>query len=362
MEIFCKHLDRQKFDVFAVAKKHNPTFLQKFRVYFGLLYGHPVARAKYRLWKQMHARIPNFEAILGKDHVIIAQSDLNLHDILIELAPDILHIHYSGTPEAPIIFDNVMKKIPIVITTNQFEIENTSPFHVFVKKMFFVSKWMLENQAHWAKQDPRAEVFYNPCELPVTTKNLRAELAIPDNAFVIGRVGRADAGIHDPISLKAYQQIQNNKTWFLALSPPTNMVEQAKALGLTNFVALPFTSSDEELSKFYNTIDVLAHARRDGETFGCNLAEAMIHGKPCVSHLTAYMNAQTETIGAGGFVVEMNDHTAYAQHLKRLRDDHSFYREIATKAKTRALEHFEGAALTKRLESIYHSLRVTERR
>src|SRR5690606_3281108 len=149
---------------------------------------------------------------------------------------------------------------------------------------------------------PASDVFFNPIELPISTESLRKELGLPSDAYVIGRVGRPDSGIHDPISLKAYRKIEDSNTYFLALSPPVNMVRQAKKLQLNNFIAIPPTTDPIHLAKLYNTIDVVAQARRDGETFGCNIAEAMMHGKPVIAHLTPYMNAQSEIIGNAGYV------------------------------------------------------------
>jgi glycosyltransferase involved in cell wall biosynthesis len=210
--------------------------------------------------------------------------------------------------------------------------------------------------AKWSLQDSRVEIMYNPCEKPLSNFNLRDKLKIPHNAFVIGRVGRPDDGVYDPISILAYKEIETHNTYFLALSPPPKMIEDAKKLNLKNFIALNYIVDEVEMSKFYNTIDVLAHARRDGETFGCNLAEAMIHAKPCVSHLTDEMNGQVETIGDGGVVVEKDDVKSYAQALKKLLEDKKYYEELSRKAKKRAIENFDAETLTKRLEKIYLKL------
>lgn len=355
MELICKYLDRERFDVFVVSKIHREQLPRRIRVELGARLGLMPARAKKRLWAQMNARIPNFKALLGEDHVLFAQDDVDLRRILLELSPDILNVYYSGNPEPPTSDEEIVAKIPVTVTTNSFEIENNAPSHRHVRRIFFPSRWLLVNRATWAKDDPRSEVFYSPIEEPLTREDLRQKLGIPQDAFVIGRVGRPDPGIHDPISLKAFQQIQDDKTYFLALSPPENMLEEAKELKLKNFIPLP-PVSQEDLSRFYNTIDVLAHARRDGETFGCNIAEAMMHGKPTVSHLTPYMNAQEEVIGDAGYVCAQDDFKTYAQKLALLRDDRTHRERLSKRALERAHENFEARALAKRLESTYLSL------
>lgn len=356
MEIFCKYLDRAEFEIFAVSRIHRVKKIPAIRVALSSLLGIKSAKGKRQLWASMNARVANFQSLLGSDHVRFARDDRDLHRILLELHPDILHVHYSGAPEPPTSDEEIMSKIPVVVTTNQFERHNTSPAHRFVKRIFFVSNWLLTNRATWAKDDARADVLYNPIEVPCSTESLRANLGIPASAFVIGRVGRPDPGIHDPISLRAFRQIEDPNTYFLALSPPENMIRQAKSLNLRNFIALPSSTDEIFLSKFYNTLDVLAHARRDGETFGCNIAEAMIHGKPVVSHISTQMNAQSEVIGDAGYVVALDDWQAYAAKLELLKKDRVMRGTLAARAQARALEQFEARNLTKKLQRIYLEL------
>ncbi|MBI3555852.1 MAG: glycosyltransferase family 4 protein [Deltaproteobacteria bacterium] len=361
MEIFCKYLDRTRFEVFVVSRIHRVKLTTRLRVELGARLGLRPARGKKLLWASMNVRATNFQTILGPDHVFFASDDNSLRHILLKLNPDILHVHYSGNAEAPTSDEEVLSRIPVTVTTNPFEKQNTAPAHRHVKKILFVSRWLLENRAQWASQDARAGVLYNPIEVPCTQSTLRTELGIPENAFVVGRVGRADPGIHDPIGLRAYRQIEDANTFFLALSPPDNMLRQAKALNLKNFISLPPKADDVFLSKFYNTIDVLAHSRRDGETFGCNIAEAMIHGTPVISHLTPFMNAQSEVIGDTGFVCAQDDWQDYAAKLALLKSDQQIRYELSSRSESRALEQFEARSLTHRLEKIYLELLAQSR-
>jgi glycosyltransferase involved in cell wall biosynthesis len=74
----------------------------------------------------------------------------------------------------------------------------------------------------------------------------------------------------------------------------------------TKFKNIHFLGEDGDniqISKFLNTIDIFAHGRKDGETFGAVFAEAMMHGKPCLSHYSPIANAQKETMGNGGLLL-----------------------------------------------------------
>jgi glycosyltransferase involved in cell wall biosynthesis len=356
MEIFCRYLDRSKFDVFAVSRIHRASLIQRLRVWIGARLGLESAEGKERLWASMNARVANFKQLLGDDHVLFAEDDQHLRELFANIKPDILHVHYSGNAEPPTSDEEILSRIPVTVTTNPFEKQNTAQAARHIKKMLFVSRWLLEKKATWAASDPRAAVLYNPIETPMTEGDLRAELGIPENAFVVGRVGRADSGIHDPIALRAYRKIEDKKTYFLALSAPKNMIRQAKALDLQHFIALEPSTDPVYLSKFYRTIDVLAHARRDGETFGCGIAEAMMHGKPVVSHFTPFMNAQAEVIGTTGFICAQDDWQEYAKRLADLRDAPLLRAQLSSKAQERALSLFEARTLTQQLEKTYLEL------
>lgn len=354
IEIFCKNLNREKFEVFVVTQFFRPALLEEIRVSVRALLGSTTARGKKKMWELMNARIPLFQNILGHSHVLLADgTPEDLRKKILDLDPDILHVFYAGRAEPPTSDEFIMRSIPVTLTMNAFELENTAPAAKLIKKYFLPTQWILENACPWAKGDPRAGVFPFAIEKPASSENLRAKLGIPKDAFVLGRVGRPDPGIHDPISLRAYEKIQSENTYFLALSAPENMIAEAAQMGLKNFVPLAPLTSPEDLSKFYNTIDVLAHARRDGETFGCNIAEAMIHGKPVVSHLSNFMEGHIDVLGDTGVMVQKDDFLGYANALKKFRDDPSHRQSEGERCRARVLSLFEAESLTRRLEKIY---------
>jgi len=352
-EIFCRYLDRARFEVFAAGTVFSPEPISYYKARFLALLG--VSRYRFRLvdWAFKNARLPAFRQVVGENRLLVAPDWGGLKPKLLAVQPDILHVHYSGAPEPPISDEETMASIPATVTTNQFATHDTSPAHRRVSRMLFVSHHLLQDKAPWARNDPRARVLYNPIEKPKSDQDLRGELNIPASAFVVGRIGRPSSSIYHPISLRAYREMETPDTFFVALAPSLHMVQEARSLGLKRFIALPPNTDDVWLSKFCNTFDVLAHARRDGETFGCNIAEAMMHGKPVVSHRAPLANAQEEIIGPTGFVTDYDDYLGYADHLRRLRDDVSLRRDLGQKARQRALEFFEASVVTRQLEGFY---------
>jgi hypothetical protein len=117
---------------------------------------------------------------------------------------------------------------------------------------------------------------------------------------------------------------------------------------------LEHDGSADRISRFLNTLDVFAHGRRDGETFGTVFAEAMMHGKPCLSHYSPIANGQVETMGpAGLFALDTGD---YATKLRRLLSDRDLYDLLAGKARPHAERYYSLDTCVRRLEQALERL------
>ena len=86
------------------------------------------------------------------------------------------------------------------------------------------------------------------------------------------------------------------------------------------------------MSQFYNTIDVLAHARLDGECNSAAIFEAAAHRKPVISHYGTTFNGHMETIQNSGFVVLRDDVDEYAKIMKAFIDDVIDYEALSQNA------------------------------
>ena len=71
----------------------------------------------------------------------------------------------------------------------------------------------------WCFSGPTIRLIGIPVEAPLTNENLREELDIPQDAFVFGRLGRDDNDIYDPVNLVGFKQVEDDNTYFVALSP-----------------------------------------------------------------------------------------------------------------------------------------------
>lgn len=208
----------------------------------------------------------------------------------------------------------------------------------------------------------RGTVMYPAVDLPITNKDLREELGIASNIIVIGKSSNAGKG--DTYNFSGYAAAETNNTLFLAAAMDPSQVEQCKQLGIRNMIVLPIVEDYTRMSMFYNTCDIVAHHR--GESFGCSVAEAMMHGKPVVT--AGWSNgqftpstAQEELIGDRNFCAEGTDYnsstTAYATILKGLiSGGREYCKEKGEWFKQRAMSMCAAPLIVSRLEQSYEEL------
>ena len=182
-------------------------------------------------------------------------------------------------------------------------------------------------------------------------EDYRSDLGIPQNAFVVGMHQRADDGIYSSIPLSSFNLLSDPNAYFLLLGGSSLYSDQAKRLGIKNFIRLPHTAEEELISRFLNTLDVFAHGRSDGETFGTVFAEAMSHGLPVVTHFSKDgANAQSETIGPAGKCVETKEQ--YAEFLTELINRPALYNKLSMKAIEFSESNYSLASISAQFESI----------
>ena len=264
------------------------------------------------------AREEYFRKILGEDKMLSYDSHSALLSIVRNKKPFIMHRYSAGIPEFPFVRE-IKEHTKHFVSTSVFGNTDES---IEISKVIYVSKWA---QWHAGKVgDPSKGVSYpdhhvvrNPIEAPYSTENLREEFNIPEDAFVFGRIGRDDESIYDPINIQAYAQVEDEHTFFVLVNPSDRCRADLRDLNVKNARFMDRTTSEVRLSKFYNTIDVLAHSRKDGEINPANVWEAFAHGKPVVSHYAHPFQGHIEVIRDCGFVVLIDDINEYTRIMNK---------------------------------------------
>lgn len=293
------------------------------------------------------------------DIILIDRKYPNIH--LIQEC-DILHAFQSGYNEFP--RPGIHIKVPHFVITNVFGFYDRNSK---IDKDLFMSEWLLNDTANKLGYRPsRFDYIYNPVENPNSSEvNDLASKWKSEGAIILGRSGRPDSGIYHAINVKAAHllRIQGYDIRFLVVAPPVNMVKDLIDLNIP-FSSIDPTIDPVAISKFYNSIDIFAHARADGESGGLAIQEAMMHGKPIVSHIAepsipgmGVWQAQTEIIdnGINGFCVP-NSPAAYAEALKTIIDDEELRLKMGENARQKAMALYHVDVCVAKLERIYDEI------
>ena len=251
-----------------------------------------------------------FEEAFGRDNMIPIASIPEFYEVVKEVKPFIMHRQAAGVAEFPFC-EETNRHTKHFVSTSIFGYIDRSPWN---SRIVYISNYMSHHAGKYG--DSKARTIGIMIEPPYSDDNLRDELDIPQDAFVFGRVGRDDSDIFDPVNLTSFSHIENDNTYFICLSPSEAIKNKAIELNVKNIRYVDKTIDDVKLSKFYNTLDVLAHARLDGECNPGNIREAFAHGKPVVSHYAVPYNGHIQEIGNCGFVVgkEENFHNVWQDH------------------------------------------------
>lgn len=283
----------------------------------------------------------------------------NFREVLTRIKPDIVHLHRSGYPEWPGI-RSIYPEAKWVETNIFGHVDRTNN----IDQHIYISNYIMFRATHNGNAD--GPVIYNPVEQPFRAteqfaNECRAALiksyGLPENAVILGRVGRADNYVD--ISMKAFAKIVKNhpNAFYLVVNPCEGWRKSAKKLkieGNVRFLAPIY--GDEELSRFYAGLDIYAHARSDGECCPTNIQEAMMHGLAIVSHESPCYNGQVEIIGKAGHIVPWQDHDAYARVLEDYISNKVIFQEYAWRARRRAMMLFDAECVTGNLMKAYEEV------
>jgi glycosyltransferase involved in cell wall biosynthesis len=217
--------------------------------------------------------------------------------------------------------------------------------------------------SHWQRKvwqrikgsGKRTSVIPIPAFPPVHVEDLRTELGISKSKVVLGFHQRNDLNIFSELPLAAYHKLESQNTHFILLGGSDRHRNQAKQLGIRNVSFLDHNSSPVLISKFLNTLDIYAHGRSDGETFGTVIAEAMMHSLPIISHkVRRGANAQGETMGPAGYFV--NNLNEYVRIMSRLIENPKLRQELGQAGHVHAMANYTPEINGLKLANLYNQL------
>lgn len=348
---FCENLDRKRFSPYLFIYNTG----SRSRYYRHRLQSWFSAKARQRFHNRYiasRARLPDFIKVLGKGRVFEGRAE-RFSEVINTISPDVVHFN-RGKWET--FYDQLIDSVPestVCIESNIFGYPASDHYFKRMAKVYFVSHWLLQ-KSPWS--ETKGAVLYNPIRKPASELTIRDQLGIPADAFVAGRISRPDLA-DDNFILDVFNSITDSRFYLLVLAGSEVMRKSAAENSRIRLIEA--TTDEAVISKFYNSIDLLLHYRIEGETFGMNIAEAMIHGKPVISHMSDVDNAQAELLakteqhGTVGFVAPQHDMAAYLKYITDLMNSPDDLATIGNNAKQRAQQLFQEDVMTRFLENEY---------
>ena len=297
LQMIAKHLDRTKYNVFLMhataTEKNRLSYLKDVDLNIIPFTHDSIAAHWPYLMKGMS---PSIEEVVSKHQI----------DAIITATP--------GQTIFPLI--NI-RTIPIILINifGSFTMQKNIRTHICISKP-------VHTLAARVVDEDRLEVQYIPSERPMINdekaKHIRDRFGISQTDLVFGRIGRNDDSIFDPIGLLAFSiAVQANPHMhYIIMSGPSRAKDLVRQNTIPNVHWLEASYEEGDVWAFHQAIDVLAHFRKDGESFGLNIAESMLVGNPILTHKSPIWNAHLEYLeNSFSRVAEQDDYKQYAQNM-----------------------------------------------
>jgi len=312
LQILAKYLNKEKYDIYFMYSSKMPS--GKYVLICGK--SNPIGRLFYFNQTPVHLIDFDYDSVDNKHPFIIRGMEPSIFDVIKENNIDLLITTGAGYAYFPF---NLVRNIPIIML-------NVFGSYFLQKNILYNICYTQElvNKTREISDIEKIRIMPVPCERPTPKSKeggrfLRKRLGIGESDVVFGRIGRDVDCIFDPIGIKAFQKIVKEypSAHYLIMSPPPILRKIVEKEKIPNVHFLPPTGKEEEVWAFHQANDVLAHFRRDGETFGLNIAEAMICGKPIISHRSFMWNGHLEYLDKSfSRVAEIDNVEQYAGYMR----------------------------------------------
>lgn len=241
----------------------------------------------------------------------------HIKNIIEDYSIDLIITTGSGYPYYPI---NTITTVPIVM----INVFGSPSLQENIISNIFVSDTVKKYSEKYTGSSKNNYVLWLPVtEPPVEAKGhatvIRNNFSITEKNFVFGRIGRDDDSIFDPIGIRSFQIIVKKfpNTHYVVMSPPPILRKIVAEEKIPNVHFIQSSANEIDIWGFHYALDCLAHFRKDGETFGLNIAESMYAGNPIISHRSHIWNAHTEYLNSAfSRVAEIDDIAMYTKYME----------------------------------------------
>ena len=324
LQMIAKYLDKNKYNVF-------------------LMHGTKTENNRLDYLKDSSVKFIHFDydKVHPKWPYVIDNMNPKLEAIVSENSIDCIITATPGQTIYPLI--NI-RNIPIILINifGSFSMQKNIARHICISEEVKKLAKRIVNEDNLAVQ-------YIPSERPILNpekaKSLRERFNIKGTDLVFGRIGRSDDSIFDPIGLLAFSIAvkTNPDIHYLIMSPADAAKKLVIEKKILNVHWLEPSYLEEDVWAFHQAIDVLAHFRNDGESFGLNIAESMLVGNPILTHRSHIWNAHLEYLDSSfSRYSEKDDYAQYAKNMIEFASLNTTgaLKEMGQKAKEKAEKLF----------------------
>jgi glycosyltransferase involved in cell wall biosynthesis len=245
----------------------------------------------------------------------------DIQKCLLEIHPDVIHVHAPGHPHDGDILGEAlasMPKIPVVQTNIFGRFENPKE-DAWIDFRLFISWTSAVQAARRSFRSLNKDFFrrasvavypIDPEDGPPNTEvqDFRRSLGVQPNEIVFGRLSRPEPNKWTDLPIESFRIAARQHPGIkLLLREPPPSVRRAleTAQDRDRFIILSATSDSAELARTITSFDVVLHTAVTGESFGYGIAEPMNYGKPVITNSTPWLDqAQIELVRYGecGFI------------------------------------------------------------
>ncbi len=307
LQLLAKYADKSKYDVYFMFsdKPLETTGVQDYSSRLAWVMDGGVYPIRFDYGK-IENRMPYGLSVMTPD-IFRVISDFQI-DVLVTAGSGHANFPFSAVKNIPIIFVNVF---------GQPNLQKNIACHLCI------SQEVAAKLKNFVPKD-KIQVAYVPSEEPLPSSaeegiKLRRTLGIPDGDLVFGRIGRNSDDVYDPIGIEAYKIVQKKypNIHYLIISPAPILQQKVQDEKIRNVHFLPGSGRTEDLWAFYYAMDILAHFRADGESFGLNIAQVMLCCRPVISHKSRIWNAHLEYLKPEfSRVADVDNSTQYAEFME----------------------------------------------
>jgi glycosyltransferase involved in cell wall biosynthesis len=265
--------------------------------------------------------------------------------------------HVQEIIAKPKLFNWVFKRILSIKSNHKIAYDSHETMRFWIEGNAVLTQ---KSEAVWNGIDVDQKVNYSQEQINAVRTDF---FKVTPNELVIALVGRINSWKGQPLLLDAFylltQKFDNIKLVFIGSAPPNQenfeitLNEKIKEYHLEDkALIIPF---QEEIGKFWDSIDIAVVPSTEPEPFGMVVIEAMLSEKPVVA---SNHGGPTEIVlpNETGFLFEPNNKESLAENIEKLIVDPNLRKTLGINGKKRAIDVFSVDNHVRHFEKIFEEI------